>query len=138
MVEREVKSTDERFDALDERVDQLAADLDEVKADVAVLKTDVAVLKTDMIQVKRDLVGVIVGQEQLRQEVNAIRGDLTRLEQRTAAGFDELRGMMSGLLEQSRAMTSAMMEAVTQLNLSRNYDRRLRRLEQHVFGREGE
>jgi hypothetical protein len=66
------------------------------------------------------VVKLAVGQEQIRTELNEFR--------------DEVREGIEDIVLQSRAMTSAVTEALTQLNLSRSYERRIARLEARVFG----
>lgn len=101
------------LETIDARVGSLEQKVERIEADVSVLKTDVSVLKTEVVK-------LAVGQEHLREELTEFRS--------------EVREGIEDIALQSRAMVSAVTEALTQLNLSRSYERRIARLEARVFG----
>ncbi|MDP2270333.1 MAG: hypothetical protein Q8N23_30295 [Archangium sp.] len=102
------------LETLDGRLDKSDARLDRVEADIATLKTDVGTLKTQSLE-----------------NTVAIR----RLEEDLSDFRTEVLDSLDDIKLQQKTMTAAVMEAVTQLHLSRTYEKRLVRLEEAVFGK---
>lgn len=112
-----LESLDARMDKSDARLDRIEADLGTVKGDVGTLKDDVGTLKSDVGTLKSEVVKLTVAVERLERDV-----------------ADVVEHLQDFNLQQ-KSMTSAVMEAVTQLHLSRTYEKRLDRLEAAVFGK---
>ena len=109
------------LESLDARLDKSDARLDRVEADIATLKSDVSTLKSDVGILKSQSVENTVA-------IRRLEADLSEFRTEMVVSLDDLK-------LQQKAMTSAVMEAVTQLNLSRTYEKRLVRLEEAVFGK---
>lgn len=94
------------LESLDARMDKSDARLDRIEADVGTLKSQ--------------MVEVTVG-------VHRLQADLDLLA--------DVPETLSDLTLNAKTMTAAVMEALTQLNLSRTYEKRLANLEAAVFGK---
>ena len=116
--------TDARMDKTDKRLDHIEADIGSLKTDVGTLKTDVGTLKTDVGTLKNDV--ATLGPQMLEVVVAVRRLDADR---------NDLGEQIEELTLQATSLAAATMEAVTQLALSRNYEKRLTRLETAVFGK---
>lgn len=95
------------LESLDARLDKADARLDRVETDIGTLKS------------------------QSLEHAVAIR----RVENDLSDFRTEMVDSLEDIKLQQKAMTAAVMEAVTQLNLSRTYEKRLVRLEEAVFGK---
>ena len=116
---------------------KLEGKVDALSQSVDLLKTDVAVLKTDILEVK-------VGQRRLESDVKQLQVSVTDMQSSMTDMREDIDGlrrnqssMISTLEDVSlnqRSLTAAVVEALTQLNLSRTFEKRLQRLEDKVFG----
>ncbi len=102
------------LESLDARLDEADTRMDRIETDVGTLKSDVGTLKSQSLE-----------------HTVAIR----RLETDLADFRTEMVDSLDDLKLQQKTMTAAVMEAVTQLHLSRTYEKRLTRLEEAVFGK---
>ena len=119
-----LESLDARMDKTDARMDKTDKRLDHIEADIGSLKTDVGTLKTDVGTLKNDV--ATLGPQMLEVVVAVRRLDADR---------NDLGEQIEELTLQATSLAAATMEAVTQLALSRNYEKRLTRLETAVFGK---
>jgi hypothetical protein len=108
------------LESLDARMDKSDARLDRIEADVGTLKSDVGTLKSDVGTLKSQMVEVTVG-------VHRLQADLDLLA--------DVPETLADLTLNAKTMSAAVMEALTQLNLSRTYEKRLANLEAAVFGK---
>ena len=102
------------LESLDARLDKTDARLDRIEADVGTLKSDVGTLKSQSLE--------------NTVAIRRLETDLSEFRTEVVDSLDDIK-------LQQKAMTAAVMEAVTQLNLSRTYEKRLVRLEEAVFGK---
>ena len=102
------------LESLDARMDKTDARLDRVEADLATVKTDVGTLKSQVTE-------LTVSHQRMESDISSMR--------------TEILDALEDISLQQKSTTAAMMEAVTQLNLSRTYEKRLVRLEEAVFGK---
>ena len=109
------------LESLDARLDKTDARLDRIEADVGTLKSDVGTLKSDVGTLKSQSLENTVA-------IRRLESDLSDFRTEVVDSLDDIK-------LQQKAMTAAVMEAVTQLNLSRTYEKRLVRLEEAVFGK---
>ena len=130
-----------KLEALDTKVSNIEVVTDRLQADVAVLKTDVAVLKTDVAVLKTDMVEVKVAVKRLEVDVAQLRTGMVEGFEQAQVQLDTLKDELTERIDDlslnQRTLTAAVVEAVTQLNLSRTYEKRLVRLEEKVFGSSG-
>ncbi len=137
------------LETLDGRLDKSDARLDRVEADIATLKTDVGTLKTDVGTLKTDVGTLKTDVGTLKADVGTLKADVGTLKTHTLENTVAIRRLEEDLSDfrtevldslddiklQQKTMTAAVMEAVTQLHLSRTYEKRLVRLEEAVFGK---
>jgi chromosome segregation ATPase len=116
-----------KLEALDTKVSNIEVVTDRLQADVAVLKTDMVEVKVAVKRLEVDVAqlrtGMVEGFEQAQVQLDTLK--------------DELTERIDDLSLNQRTLTAAVVEAVTQLNLSRTYEKRLVRLEEKVFGSGG-
>src|SRR3990167_6402855 len=103
-----LESLDARLDKADARMDRIEIDVGTLKSDVATLKSDVGTLTSSVDTLKAQTLENTVAIRRLETDLSDFRAEMVD-------SLDDLK-------LQQKTMTAAVMEAVTQLHLSRTYE----------------